>query len=89
MPAPAIKSPVSKEEADDLRAQGLTVPYFPEHLTDRSEGWGLLGSIFGYPEYRDDGIWSSIVVRNNEFDPYPPETSDDRGPWSHTILSEE
>lgn len=52
----------------------------PEGMVDRQEGWGTFGSVKGYPEYRDTGIWPEVPVRD-EFDPWPPETSD--GYWSH------
>lgn len=53
----------------------------PAELADRQEGYGAPGFILGYPEYRDDGVWPSSVVRG-PFDPQPSETSDDReGGW--------
>lgn len=59
----------------------------PAELSDRSEGWGRFGHIFGYPEFVDDGEWSdyptslfpSVVMHNEELPLEHPETSD--GPW--------
>jgi hypothetical protein len=61
------------------KASKPTLP--PKDLRDRQEGYGSLGTISGYPEYRDSGIWPSTPVRG-EFELEPPETSDDReGGW--------
>ena len=56
----------------------------PVELTDRSEGWGRLGRVEGYPDYKDDGEWPIVIVRQEDFADYPTETLD--GTWSHEIL---
>lgn len=53
----------------------------PEGMVDRVEGWGMFGSIKGYPEYKDTGEWPEIPVLQGDFEPWPPETSD--RDWSH------
>jgi hypothetical protein len=55
----------------------------PAELLDRSEGWGTIGTIFGYPENTDDGEWPFAIVHNSEFDDWPSETS--HGQWSHEV----
>lgn len=55
----------------------------PTELMDRTEGWGLLGRIYGYPEFKDDGEWPLVVVHQDETEEYPTETSD--GLWTHEI----
>jgi hypothetical protein len=30
----------------------------PDELVDRHEGWGSFGGVVGYPEYKDDGVWT-------------------------------
>ena len=32
-------------------------PTPPQPLVDRYEGWGTLGRVIGYPEFKDDGVW--------------------------------
>lgn len=66
----------------------------PAEMRDRQEGYGMLGTIFDYPEYRDNGEWPWILVRNNEFQNYPSETNDpvtpsaERTRWSHIALED-
>lgn len=55
----------------------------PVELRDRTEGWGLLGRIYGYPEYSDDGVWPIVVQHQDEFQDYPTETS--HGVWTHEL----
>lgn len=58
------------------KAPKPTLP--PQDLRDRQEGFGTLGVIIGYPEYRDSGLWPSAPEHRDEFDFEPPETSDTR-----------
>jgi hypothetical protein len=48
----------------------------PAELADRSEGFGDLGVILGYPQYTDDGVWPDAVERNNVQPEEHSETSD-------------
>lgn len=104
MPVPAVKPLIDDEATAELRLardlEGnplfITSPIFPDELNDRSEGWGMLGTIFGYPQFKDDGEWPTMGARQNPFEEYPTETNDNRatveepteGAWTHEDFPE-
>lgn len=62
-----------------MPTKGVKSPVPHSDLADRSEGWGMTGRAIGYNGFSDDGIWPSVVVRNNPLPDEQPETS--HGDW--------